>query len=39
MTEQDAHSRQRTGRLVAIATMVWWLATIGGIIWSNNPNA
>ncbi len=39
MNEQDAISRQRTGRLVAIASVVWWIATIGGVIWVINANA
>jgi hypothetical protein len=39
MSEQEANSRQRTGRLVAITSIVWWIATIGGVIWVINANA
>jgi hypothetical protein len=39
MTEEEFNSRTRSGRLVAIACIAWWVATVGGIIWVINANA
>ncbi len=39
MTEEELNSRARSGRLVAIACITWWIVTIGGIIWVINANA
>ncbi len=39
MTEEELNSRARSGRLVAIACIAWWVATVGGIIWVINANA
>ena len=39
MTEEELNARTRSGRLVAIACLAWWIATVGGIIWVINANA
>ncbi len=38
-TEEERSQRQRKGRIVAIASILWWVATIGGVIWVINANA
>ena len=39
MTDEEMNNRARTGRLVAIACVAWWVVTVGGIIWVINANA
>ena len=38
-TEQDTNSRQRTGRIVAILCVLWWIASIGGVIFVINSSS
>lgn len=35
-TSAEQNSRIRTGRLVALACIVWWIASIGGVIFVLN---
>ena len=37
-TSQETAGRLRAGRTVAMVSIVWWIATIGGIIWVINAN-
>lgn len=37
--EEELNRRHRQGRIVATAAVVWWIASIGGIIWVINANA
>jgi hypothetical protein len=39
VNEQELNSGARMGRLVAAVSVLWWVATIGGIIWVISANS
>lgn len=39
VSEEEINRRSRQGKLAGALAIVWWIASIGGIIWVINANA
>ncbi|MFY0613738.1 MAG: hypothetical protein JXQ99_19560 [Hyphomicrobiaceae bacterium] len=39
VSEEEINRRSRQGKLAGALAIIWWIASIGGIIWVINANA